>query len=85
MHTPIRNTLPTCQLRTNLYPPFYSAGEDTIANSAHNIVASVDTLSTTMKCISEPIVDEPGPPPVYKLPVEEKMCMSVDRSGRKIC
>ena len=37
-----------------------------------------------MKCISEPIVDEPGPPPVYKLPVEEKMCMSVDRSGRKI-
>ena len=38
-----------------------------------------------MKCISEPIVDEPGPPPVYKLPVEEKMCMSVDRSGRKIC
>ena len=60
-------------------------GEDTIANSANNIVASVDTLSTTMKCISEPIVDEPGSLPVYKLPVEEKMCMSVDRSGRKIC
>ena len=37
-----------------------------------------------MKCISVPIEDEPGPPPVYKLPVEEKMCMSVDRSGRKI-
>ena len=31
-----------------------------------------------------PIEDEPGPPPVYKLPVEEKMCMSVDRSSRKI-
>lgn len=37
-----------------------------------------------MKCISVPIEDEPGPPPVYKLPVEEKMCVSVDRSSRKI-
>ena len=48
-----------------MYLPFYSEGEEAVANPARNIVpSSVDLLSIVMKCISEPVTDEPGPPPV---------------------